>query len=61
MTNANPLERMVRELAEPLALAVSLPTQRYGDKLTQWLAFHGLEGTNVPLVVARQAAQLNAM
>ncbi len=54
--NVNPLERMVSELADRLAPAVRLPTQRYDDRLAQWVAFHGLEGTNITTIVTRQAA-----
>jgi len=52
----NPLERIVGELADRLAPAVSLPIQHYDDKLAQWVAFHGLEGTNITTIVAHQAA-----
>jgi adenine-specific DNA-methyltransferase len=56
MISANPLERIVGELADKLATAVNLPTRRYDDRLTQWIAFHGLEGTNITTIVAHQAA-----
>ena len=56
MIEMNPLERIVGELADRLAPAVSLPIQHYDDKLAQWVAFHGLEGTNITTIVAHQAA-----
>ncbi|GBC78268.1 Modification methylase Eco57IB [bacterium HR08] len=56
MISANPFERMVREFADRLATAVSPPTECDNDKLAQWVAFHGLEGTNITTIVAHQAA-----
>jgi len=56
MSSVNPLERMVKEFANRLAPAIPLPTQHYDDRLTQWIAFHGLEETNFTTIVAHQAA-----
>jgi len=54
--NVNPLERIVSELAGRLIPVTILASQRCADSLAQWIAFHGLEGTDITTIVAHQAA-----
>lgn len=56
MIDANPLERTIGELADRLVPAVRLLTQHHDNRLAQWVAFHGLKGTNITTIVAHQAA-----
>ena len=56
MIGANPLEIIVKDLAIRLVPTVGQSAQRRDDGLAQWIIFHGLEGTDVTTIVARQAA-----
>ncbi len=56
MNMASDFEQIVRDLAKQIKPMISTPTQCYDDKLAQWIRFHGLEGADVPSVVAYQAS-----